>query len=339
MAGALLVGFNAQAHWPLRIVNLKVQVGSQEMETKFVVIDICSLYNAIIGRDWIHMMKGSPLHCTRSLNLIPPEFVEEEREVLKVVGRNPKDKVVEDLIRYELNEPRSDLYFLVGLNVKEWERTELIEFLKENIEVFAWTPYEILGINPNFIRHELNIMPEARPVKQRGSRSMEEHDDTMIKEVEKLKESSAIIEVLYPSWLSNIVVVKKKNGKWHVCVDFTSLNRACLKDCFPLPKIDHLVDSTSSHTLMSFQDTFRDYHQIAMHELDREKTAFITPRGLLTLVNQDDDKIALEVRNLSGEWILAPPILGTFVCNIGDMLKTNFDAAIEPFYIYIKRAA
>ena len=96
------------------------------------------------------------------------QFVEEEREVLEVVGRNPKEKVVEDLIRYELDEPRSDLYILVSLNVKERKRTELIKFLKENIEVFAWTPYEMPRINPNFIRHMLNIMPEARPVKQRG---------------------------------------------------------------------------------------------------------------------------------------------------------------------------
>ena len=69
----------------------------------------------------------------------------------------------------------------------------------------------------------------------------------MIKEVEKLKKASAITEVLYPSWLSNTVVVNKKMGKWRVCVDFTSLNRACPKDCFPLLKIDQLVDSTLGH--------------------------------------------------------------------------------------------
>uniref|UniRef100_A0A0E0LYT1 Fe2OG dioxygenase domain-containing protein n=1 Tax=Oryza punctata TaxID=4537 RepID=A0A0E0LYT1_ORYPU len=55
-----------------------------------------------------------------------------------------------------------------------------------------------------------------------------------------------------------------------------------------------------------------------------------TDYGLLTLVNQDDDICALEVKNQSGEWIYAKPIPGTFVCNIGDMLKSNFDAAIEP---------
>ena len=95
--------------------------------------------------------------------------------------------------------------------------------------------------------------------------------------MEKLKEASAITEIPYLSWLSNTVVVKKKTGKWRVCVDFTSLNRVCSKDYFPLPKIDQLVDSNLGQARMSFLDAYRDYYQIAMHELYKEKTAFITP--------------------------------------------------------------
>ena len=107
-------------------------------------------------------------------------------------------------------------------------------------------------INPNFIKHKLNVLPEARPVEQRGKRSATEHVDDVIKDVEKLKEASAITEVLYPSLLSNIVVVKKKTGKWGVYIDFTSLNWACLKDCFHLPKIDQLVDFTSGVRSQNF---------------------------------------------------------------------------------------
>lgn len=62
--------------------------------------------------------------------------------------------------------------------------------------------------------------------------------------MERLKQAGAIREVFFPEWLSYTVVVKKKNGKWRVCVDFTNLNRACPKDPFPLPKIDQLVDAT-----------------------------------------------------------------------------------------------
>lgn len=71
-----------------------------------------------------------------------------------------------------------------------------------------------------------------------------------------MKQAGAIREVFFSDWLSNIVVVKKKNGKWRVCVDFIDLNRACPKDPFPVLKIDKLVDVTCEHLKMSFLDAF-----------------------------------------------------------------------------------
>ena len=72
------------------------------------------------------------------------------------------------------------------------------------------------------------------------------------------------------------MVVKKKNGKWRVCVDFTDLNQACPKDPFPVPKIDQLVDATFRHLMMSFLDAFQGYHQISLAVEDQEKTTFIS---------------------------------------------------------------
>ena len=80
-----------------------------------------------------------------------------------------------------------------------------------------------------------------------------------------------------------MVVVKKKNGKWRMCVDFTDLNRACPKDSYPLPRIDQLVDSASESDRLSFLDAFQGYHQIPMSPTDQEKIAFITPREGLPL--------------------------------------------------------
>ena len=95
--------------------------------------------------------------------------------------------------------------------------------------------------------------------------------------MEKLKEAGAIRETFFPEWLANTVVVRKKNGKWRVCVDFTGLNRVCPKDPFPMPKIDHLVDATYGHPRMSFLEAFQGYHQIALADEDQEKIAFISP--------------------------------------------------------------
>ena len=92
-----------------------------------------------------------------------------------------------------------------------------------------------------------------------------------------------IQEVYYPDWLANIVMVKKANGKWRMCVDFTDLNKACPKDNYPLPLIDTLVDSTVRHQLLSFMDAFSGYNQIKMEEADQEKTSFVTSQGLFAI--------------------------------------------------------
>ena len=76
-----------------------------------------------------------------------------------------------------------------------------------------------------------------------------------------------IRKVYYPDWLANVILVKKENGKWRMYMDFT-LNKACLKDSFPLPRIDQLVDSTTEHRLLTFMDTFSGYNQIKMAEED-----------------------------------------------------------------------
>ena len=86
-------------------------------------------------------------------------------------------------------------------------------FLKRNVDVFTWSPYEAPGVDPNFICHHLNVKPAIIPIKQPPRRLSKEHSDVVKEEVSKLKQAGAIKEVFYPEWLANTVVVKK-NGKW-----------------------------------------------------------------------------------------------------------------------------
>ena len=181
-------------------------------------------------------------------------------EVLEDIDKEPAEKSEEALKKILVQDGDEERFFLLGSGLAEEEEKELETFLRANIEVFAWTPYEMPGIDPEVICHKLNVDRSAKPVIQRTRRSTLMHVEAVKEEVDRLLEARAIREVNYPTWLSNTVVVKKKNGKWRVCVDFTSLNKACPKHSFPLPKIDQLVDATSGHGRMSFLDAYRGYY-------------------------------------------------------------------------------
>jgi hypothetical protein len=99
-------------------------------------------------------------------------------------------------------------------------------------------------------------------------------------ELARLVAAGFIREVLHPEWLANPVLVLKKNKvDWRMCVDYTDLNKHCLKDPFGLPRIDQVVDSTTGCSMLSFLDCYSGYHQISLAKEDDEKTAFITPFG------------------------------------------------------------
>ena len=139
-------------------------------------------------------------------------------------------------------------------------RKELALFLKNNRDIFTWSHEDMSGISPSTMVQRLNVCPSVTPVQQKKRVFAQERDKTIAEEVRKLLEADFIREVYYPEWLANVVMVKKANGKWRMCVDFIDLNKACLKDSYPLPHIDLLVDSTACHQLLSFMDTFSGYN-------------------------------------------------------------------------------
>ena len=170
-------------------------------------------------------------------------------------------------------------FFLVDTKLSVVDREQLLQILISNRDVFAWSIYDAPGVSPKLACHSLNIGSEHRPIVQKRRKLAPKRATTVLEEVERLLASEAIREVQYPVWLSNTVVVKKKNGKWKVCINFTDLNKACPKDPFPLPRIDQLVNLVSGHARLSFLDAFQGYNQIPMNAADQDKTAFITPRG------------------------------------------------------------
>jgi hypothetical protein len=157
----------------------------------------------------------------------------------------------------------------------------LVDFLRANADIFAWSPSYMPGIPREVAEHSLDIPPHSRVVQQQLRRFDEERRRAIGVELRKLLEAGFIKEVFHPTWLANPVLVKKKNGKWQMCIDYTSLNKACPKVPFPLPRIDQIVDSTAGCELLCFFDAYSGYHQI---KTDQLVTSFITPFGMFCYV-------------------------------------------------------
>jgi hypothetical protein len=136
------------------------------------------------------------------------------------------------------------------------------------------------GIPREVAEHKLNIKTGSKLVKQRRCRFNDEKCKVINKEIMKLLSAGFIREVFHPEWLANPVLVKKKNKKWRMCVDYMSLTKACPKDLFPLPCIDQVVDSTAGCETLYFLDAYSGYNHIAMCMADQLATSFITPFGM-----------------------------------------------------------
>jgi len=180
----------------------------------------------------------------------------------------PIDNVVEKQIGGKV--------FKLGRLLSLEEQDEVAAVISRHLDAFAWTAADMSGIDPDFLCHHLTMDAKVRPVRQRRRKFNKERCLVVKEETQKLLSAGHIKEIQYPEWLANVILVKKANGKWMMCVDFTDLNKACPKVSYPLPSIDALVDSASGCKMLSFLDAFSGYNQIKMHPKDESKTAFMT---------------------------------------------------------------
>ena len=135
----------------------------------------------------------------------------------------------------------------------------------------------------HFAEHKLHVRTDAKPFKQPLRRLPEEKRRIVGKELVGLLaagfwQPASLWKCFFPECLATPVLVLKKY-KWRMCIDYTSLNKACPKDPFALPRIDQVIDSAAGCELLSFFDAYSGYHQIKLNPSDRLKTAFITPFG------------------------------------------------------------
>jgi ribonuclease HI len=177
---------------------------------------------------------------------------------------------------------------VISEDLTSQDEEKLISCLSRNKDVFAWSALDLVGVSRTIIEHGLSIDPSVRPKKQRMRKMSDEKTEATKVEVHHLLEANFIEPIAYPTWLANVNMVQKKSGKWRVCINFTSLNKACPKDNFPLPRIDKIVDSAAGCEVMSLLDYFSGYHQIYMKEEDKASTSFITPFGTYCFIRMPE---------------------------------------------------
>jgi len=139
----------------------------------------------------------------------------------------PVDNVVERQIGGKM--------FKLGRLLSLEEQDEVAAVILRHLDAFAWTASDMPGIDPDVLCHHLTMDAKVRPVRQRRRKFNEERCLVVKEETQKLLSVRHIKEIQYPEWLANAVLVKKANGKWRMCVDFTDLNKACPKDSYLLP--------------------------------------------------------------------------------------------------------
>jgi hypothetical protein len=166
----------------------------------------------------------------------------------------------------------------INTNLLEERKDQVCHLLKEFVDCFAWEYTKMPSLSRELVEHRLPIKPSFRPYKQPPRNFNPLLLNHITEEVDHLLKARFIQPCRYVDWVSNIVPIEKMNtDKIRVCVDFRSLNRATLKDEYPMPIVEALVNCALGNRLISFLNGNAGYNQIFMSRDDVSKTAFQCP--------------------------------------------------------------
>nr|GEV38427.1 reverse transcriptase domain-containing protein [Tanacetum cinerariifolium] len=247
-----LTGFSGETTWPLGQLRLLVTIGDVTHSTKawmnIMIVKSLSPYNGIIKRAGLKAIQAVPSTVHEMLKFPTKEGIVTIRNSLLIPAEcasidtssaTPKEKKTRPAnLTVTLHPNFPDQEVVVRGSLSDKGRTELCALLKKNLDIFTWQPSDMTGVPRSIAEHRLNIRKGCPSVRQKKKGQALERTKAIQAEVQKLVEARIMREVYYHDWLSNPVMVKKHDGSWWMCVDFTDLNKAYPQDCYPLPEID-----------------------------------------------------------------------------------------------------
>ncbi|GKV48039.1 hypothetical protein SLEP1_g54877 [Rubroshorea leprosula] len=297
-----IYGFDNQPVLVEGVITLPIYVGSEPRfrmaSVSFLVVKMESAFNAILGRATMCELKAVILQPHLYMKFPTPQGVRVlkgnqrmaracyqdtfKKVELAVAPRgsenrgqlSPKAEPVEPIETVPLDTNVPERTVKISTKLTEAEQAELLEFLRANQDVFAWATDEMPDIPAELMVHKTQHGPHQTAGSSETSPFGPEKQAAIDEEIQKLLQTGFIRRVEYSEWVSNPVLIKKPNGKWRMCVDFTNLNDACPKDPHPLPNVEKLVERAARHERMSFLDASSGYHQVQLLLDDQEKTAF-----------------------------------------------------------------
>lgn len=240
---------------------------------EFLLIDLPLSYNVILGRPTLNMLEAIPSTYHQKVKFETPNGIGEgldnqatakqchnlQLKEYKLatqamsIDHDPQEEgarpIPVDDLRSIISTPGKIVK--VGTNIENNLMRHLVDLLQEHVDIFAWKPFDMKGIDPDIICHHLNIITGSKPVTQRRRSTGAERKAAVHEEVAKLREAGFIEEVRFQTWVGNVVLVKKSNGRWRMCVDYIDLNKSCPKDSYPLPRIDQLMHSMAGNALLA----------------------------------------------------------------------------------------
>jgi hypothetical protein len=158
--------------------------------------------------------------------------------------------------------------------------TEIQALLREYEDLFPTIFSKLKGIRGDLGEMRIELKPDLKPVKHQPYRLNPRVKEKFKKEIDRMIAAGLIFPVDEVEWINPIVIQSKKGVEdIRVCVDYQSLNFACVHDPFSTPFSDEVLDEIPGREAYSFTDGFSEYHQVRIIEADKNKTTFMTEWG------------------------------------------------------------
>jgi mRNA-degrading endonuclease RelE of RelBE toxin-antitoxin system len=207
---------------------------------------------------------------------VPLEHLFDRHNVYK--GKNPKRQTNEAL-EFNIDIEMDPRMVKIRKSTTEKERIEILDLIREFKDTFAWNYDELKAYRGDVIQHAIPLTEGAKPFRKKLRHINPKLANQIQKELQKMVDACIISPIRYSSWTSNLVVIRKKSGDIRLCVDFQDLNQLSLKDNYPLPNMEHLLQRVIGAGMMSMLDGFSGYNQVLLKREHQLKMTFTTPWG------------------------------------------------------------